>query len=184
VSVTRADIYTTFPEFDLSRSVDVDSVDTVGDILTTVASHGLVAGAIVQFTNVGGSLPGGLAAGISYYVLSTSLTLVDFKVSATFGGAAIDLTSSGSGQTSVVAINPKQDALIDAKLAEAQGQVDYSLFENAVNADTCTKYLTARFVALSPAGLNMKLSEKDGATIYDDTYYRLARAAAFGFRVP
>jgi len=76
------------------------------------------------------------------------------------------------------------DALVTAKLTEAKAQVDYSLFENTVNADTAVKYLTARLLALSPAGLNMKLSGRDGATIYDATYMRVLRAAAFGYRVP
>lgn len=184
MAVTRDQVYDTFPEFDLGRSVDLSAVDTGTDILSTAQPHGLVAGQVVKFANVGGALPGGLAVDTTYYVLASGLTSVDFQVSATFGGAAVNLTSAGSGVNSVLAYNPKQDALVDAKLAEAQGQVDYALFENVVNADTCTKYLTARLLALSPAGLNMKLSEKDGRTIYDDTYYRLARAAAFGFRVP
>lgn len=80
--------------------------------------------------------------------------------------------------------NAAQDALIAAKLAEAQGRVDYSLFEKEVNADTCVKYLCARMIALSPSGINMKLSAKDGSTIYDETYFTLRAAAAFGFRVP
>lgn len=81
-------------------------------------------------------------------------------------------------------LSPNIDVLVSAKLAEAQAQVDYSLFENSVNADSAVKYLTARLIALSPAGLNMKLSEKDGGTIYDATYMRLIRAAAAGYRVP
>src|SRR5258706_15784776 len=80
--------------------------------------------------------------------------------------------------------NAAQDALVDAKLAEAQGQVDYAIFETSVNADSCVKYLTARLIALSPAGLNMKLTEKDGSTVYDREYVKLARAASMGFRVP
>ncbi len=80
--------------------------------------------------------------------------------------------------------NDTQNALIAAKLAEAQGRVDYACFQTVGNADTCVKYLTARLIALSPTGLNMKLSAKDGSTIYDETYFTLRAAAAFGFRVP
>ncbi len=80
--------------------------------------------------------------------------------------------------------NDAQNALIAAKLAEAQGQVDYSCFQKEVNADSCVKYLCARLLALSPAGINMKLSAKDGSTIYDETYFTLRGAAAFGHRVP
>jgi hypothetical protein len=44
---------------------------------------------------VGNNLPGGASAGVTYYVVNASGTT--FKLSATPGGAAINLTSSGSG---------------------------------------------------------------------------------------
>lgn len=80
---------------------------------------------------------------------------------------------------------PAADALITAKLAEAVAQVDVSLFQNSVNADSAIKYLTAHLMALTPGGLNMKLvkaGEED--TLYYPTYKRLIRVAAFGYRVP
>lgn len=80
--------------------------------------------------------------------------------------------------------NAGQDAIVDAKLAEAKGQVDYAVFQNPVNADTCVKYLTAHMLALDPSAVNLRLVKKDGSTIYWQTYDRIARANSFGFRVP
>jgi len=64
------------------------------DVLT-VAGRTLEDGAAVVLSNSGGSLPGGLEARTVYYVRDVSGQT--FKVSATDGGSAIDLTSVGSG---------------------------------------------------------------------------------------
>ncbi len=81
--------------------------------------------------------------------------------------------------------NTDQDALVNAKLAEATAQVDTSIFQSSTNADSAIKYLTAHLIALSPAGLNMKLAKLGTQdTVYWPTYQRLARAASFGYRVP
>ncbi|WP_437992208.1 hypothetical protein [Sorangium sp. So ce145] len=70
-------------------SVD-DAVNNV-----TVTAHGWSADQPVRFTVVGGSLPGGLSAGAVVYVRNPLTNT--FEVSATAGGAAIDITSVGSG---------------------------------------------------------------------------------------
>jgi autotransporter-associated beta strand protein len=56
-----------------------------------LASHTFVSDAPVVFT---GTMPGGLTAGITYYVRDVADDT--FKVSTTPGGAAIDLTTAGS----------------------------------------------------------------------------------------
>ncbi len=184
MAVTLADIYDAFLEFDLSRKNLISAIDTTADTLTTPTTHGLVEGQVVRFVNNGGTPPAPLAVATDYYVIAAGLTSRAFSVSTSFGGSAVNLTAVGIGTTQVAAVNPDQDTLVATKLAIAQGAVDYEIFENPVNADSCVKYLTARLIALSPSGLNMKLSSKDGSTIYDDDYRRLAQAASFGYRVP
>jgi hypothetical protein len=68
----------------------------------TLAAHGMRAGHPVRFTNIGGSLPGGLAANTTYYVSATDLLAGSFKVSATNGGSVVDITSTGSGTNKVI----------------------------------------------------------------------------------
>jgi hypothetical protein len=51
----------------------------------------------VRATNYGGALPGGLAVDTDYYVVEASATGDTFKLSATAGGSAIDITSAGTG---------------------------------------------------------------------------------------
>ncbi len=78
-----------------------------------------------------------------------------------------------------------QLTLIGLKLAEAEGQVDRTVFQKAVNADTVVKYLTAHLLAISPSGIAARLSKDGKQSIYWDTFERLAQAATcLGFRVP
>ena len=63
--------------------------------LDPVAAHTLSNGNRVRFA--GTAVPGGLTEGVWYYVVSKATN--DFKVSATYGGSAIDLTTNGTAVT-------------------------------------------------------------------------------------
>jgi hypothetical protein len=65
--------------------------------LTATAPHGMLPGYRCQFEPGAGS-PAPFLTGVDYYVLTAGLTLTDFRLSATPGGAAIAPTS-GSGTT-------------------------------------------------------------------------------------
>lgn len=70
------------------REFQIDvSADTV-----SVPAHGYANGDMVVF--YGGTIPTGLTAGTIYYVVSAATNT--FKVAATAGGAAIDLTGTGA----------------------------------------------------------------------------------------
>lgn len=75
--------------------VDGD-VNTGTDTITDTA-HGLSDGTRVKFSNSGGALPGGITAGTIYYIISA--TDNTFKISTTFGGSAVDITSAAGGGT-------------------------------------------------------------------------------------
>lgn len=68
----------------------------------TATAHGFENGSIVQFTNSGGALPAGLSAATSYYIIDK--TTDTFKVSATEGGASVDITDAGTGTHTYAAI--------------------------------------------------------------------------------
>jgi len=66
------------------------------DVITTQAVHGFVANDTVEFEAAEGTaIPAGLTAGTVYYVISTGLTTTAFEVSATQGGAAVNITADG-----------------------------------------------------------------------------------------
>lgn len=60
------------------------------------ASHGLGADYPVKFTTTG-TLPTGITAGTTYYVLADSLSTNSFRISATPGGAPITTSATQSG---------------------------------------------------------------------------------------
>lgn len=68
---------------------------TAATDLVALTSHSLLANDRVRFAAT--TMPGGLTAGVWYYVVPSSNN--DFQVSATEDGAAIDITSAGSGVT-------------------------------------------------------------------------------------
>lgn len=77
------------------------TADSTTDALTSSA-HGFSNGTAVALRNSGGSAPGGLATGDALYAQATVYYVRDattntFKLSAVPGGAAIDLTSNGTG---------------------------------------------------------------------------------------
>lgn len=68
--------------------------------VVTWASHGLVEGSPVVFTNSGGALPTGITAGTTYYVSSTSLAAGSFRFSTSVANAAAGTNVATSGSQS------------------------------------------------------------------------------------
>lgn len=76
-------------------------------------------------------------------------------------------------------VDSEHDALIAAKLAEAEGRVDRAIF-TATNADSAVMALTAHLLACSPSGINARLAkDKKGEvqSLYLPNFKALARAA-------
>jgi hypothetical protein len=74
-----------------------DATDVTNNDIWSPA-HGLVANdRVLVWATIGAALPTGLAEDTGYFVISTGLTTDSFRVSATQGGAAIDITAIGDG---------------------------------------------------------------------------------------
>lgn len=74
---------------------------TIATDLVGLATHGFIAGDVVQFDTIVTTT--GLAVGTSYYVIAAGLTASVFSVSATAGGAAVNLaTNDGTASVSQV----------------------------------------------------------------------------------
>lgn len=96
----QADVYRFAPPAALQLPARLVSAVVTSTDLITLAGHGLADDDPIAFrAEGGGSLPTPLAAGTTYYAKVVSPDT--FQVAATAGGAAIDLTTSGS---SVVAV--------------------------------------------------------------------------------
>jgi hypothetical protein len=77
---------------------DLVTVDAASNLLTTPSAHRFVEGDLVRFTALG-AVGTGLATETDYYVIADGLTTTAFKVSATLGGAAVDVTVSYAAVT-------------------------------------------------------------------------------------
>ncbi len=93
-----------------NTSLGAVTVTIASPAVFSFTSHGLVAGDTIELTTTG-SLPTGLVASTTYYVISTGLTSNAFQVSATLNGSAVNTSGSQSGthtlvRTSPVAIGP------------------------------------------------------------------------------
>jgi hypothetical protein len=62
---------------------------------TFTGGTALPVGTPVVFSNSGGSLPGSITAGTTYYVVSTSSTVI--TIATTYGGAALTFSTTGTG---------------------------------------------------------------------------------------
>ena len=70
--------------------------------VVTWANHNLVANQPIRFTTTG-SLPSGVSAATTYYVLATGLTSGSFEFSPSAGGAAVNTSGTQSGTQTVTA---------------------------------------------------------------------------------
>lgn len=87
-------VYDNFVRADTLLGATITAVNTVTETLTTGAAHGFAAGGTLYGS---GSLPAPLVVGTAYYVIAAGLTATDFRLSATPGGAAINITGATTG---------------------------------------------------------------------------------------
>ncbi len=77
------------------RTIPTSGITTATDTIA-YTTHGLNAADVLVYNNGGGSSATGLTSGTTYYVISSGLTANAFKVSATDGGSAVDITGTGN----------------------------------------------------------------------------------------
>lgn len=93
---TYADVVPFLPAGGLPNPARSATGNASGDYIEC-EGHGLADSATIVFrAEVGGALPTGLTAGTTYYVKAVTGSTSRFQVSATAGGAAINLTTDGS----------------------------------------------------------------------------------------
>lgn len=117
--------------------IAVDSIDTGTEVITLASTHGWAANDRVFVSAA--TLPGGLSDSIGYYVKDPSGATL--KLSATSGGAAVNITSSGT----TVTLYPGVPLWVDAKnltwssgtsTADAAARVDNAMKFNSATAAT------------------------------------------------
>lgn len=112
------------------KNFGIADVDTVANDIE-ITSHGLKDGHLVIFTNTGGSLPGGIDADTYYYIINS--TTNTFQISASYGGSAISLTSTGSGNHTINRATVLKNLSNTSSLAEYVGDVSFDLDDLITN---------------------------------------------------
>jgi len=98
--VSRSTYANLWANFIKSINTFTVSIATPG-VITTPASHGLIAGDRVYFTTTG-ALPTGITPNTIYYVIATGLTSTQFQFSTTKGGSAVNTSGSQSGTHTLI----------------------------------------------------------------------------------
>ena len=86
--------------------------------VATLTAHGLIVNDSIKFSTTG-TLPTGITAGVTYYVIASGLTANTFQFSTTLGGAAVNTSGSQSGthtvtRTTPIAVSPNDPSLLTA----------------------------------------------------------------------
>lgn len=128
--VSVSDLYSDPNTLDIVFTVDA------GTNVFTSAGNYLADGDEVTVSNTGGALPAPLVAATSYFVRDKSGDT--FKLAATSGGAAIDITTNGTGTNSinvgkiVVDLYGTTQTLSSVTKADILGGANLSLFGNMI----------------------------------------------------
>ncbi len=91
----------------------VTGITIASPAVVTVTSHGFTANMGVVFGGAG-TLPTGLTAGTTYYVLSTGLAANTFQVSTSIGGTAVNTTGAFSAPITVLPSWPGSFGVVTA----------------------------------------------------------------------
>jgi hypothetical protein len=77
------------------RTIPTSGITTATETIA-YTTHGLSLADVLVYNNGGGTSATGLTSGTTYYVISSGLTANAFKVSATDGGSAVDISGTGN----------------------------------------------------------------------------------------
>ena len=86
--------------------------------------HNLLQNFLLNFNNVGGTLPTGISEGQNYYVLEDGLTALNCRISTVLNGAPVEVTGAGSGTNRAATVG-----LAKTTLRENYNYVDLTLFK-------------------------------------------------------
>lgn len=153
------------------------TADDATDVITS-ASHGLNDGDVI-YVRSGTTLPAGLTADTAYHVRDK--TTHTFKVSATAGGSAVDITTTGTGTHSWYSTFKLPDFRSRTPLGYSGGAaptLDFEFLDAAVN--TGTDVITVESNDTIKTGMALVLSNTGGtlpAGLAAQTYYAIRASA-------
>jgi hypothetical protein len=140
-------------------------------------NHRLRAGTPIQFST-NGTLPGGLTANTTYYVLSSGLTANSFRIGATAGGSAINTTGSQTGTHTATRTEATYQIVIVSDLATFCVEDDNISFVDLPEAANSATFIDNRWVY--GTALRFYWSSLNDATAVDALSYATPEARPDG----
>lgn len=143
-------------------------------VFTTGSDHGLLANYIIRFVSTG-TLPTGISATVSYYVIESGLTTTQFKVATSKNGNPIAVTLSGTGSLSFYSYG-----LARTTLRENYNYIDLTLWQAneyaSKSATASASYATGSYITLSSVlgiqtGMRANFSGTSFGSISNSTQY-------------
>lgn len=130
------------------------SANATTDVITCGDPHGLRAGDAVKF--ISGTMPGNITANTEYFVIASGLTELAFKVSATRGGSALDISSAGAS----VIYTPGEIEIARINVAAVAAGTNDPQADPVIYA---SEFGTRRFSVSDTYPLQLRLSDKAAA---------------------
>jgi len=166
---TRADVNGWIPPQAVRNPSRLLGSVAAGTDIISLDNHGLSDDDAVTFrAESGGTLPGGIVAGTTYYVLRQ--TDSTFKVSATEGGSAVDITSAGTNVVMVTELpwdNWIEQASNEIECTLPSAAVPLSSPYPAVVTDYCAGLVAERALVACGVGAPPGFSERMDRVRYE-----------------
>ena len=156
--------YTDYPDLlnviGVKYGLDGGEAFTVNDATNTIeiVAHGFANGKQMYFTSTG-TLPGGLSTNTRYYVINTSTN--NFQVALTPGGAAVDITSAGTGSHLLHSQFKVPDLRGSTLIGKGQKTFEFSFVDADVN--TTTDIITLDSNEVIRTGMTLEFTNAGGA---------------------
>jgi hypothetical protein len=135
IAVTNASVGTFTVGETIRASTGVTATTSVASpCVVGITNHGYTAGTAVMFT--GGTLPTGLVAGTTYYVLANSLTASTFQVAATPAGTPINTTGTDTPTHTCYKVYGTAGSVISAITLYPSGKYEIAPYNFAGSINT------------------------------------------------
>ena len=148
-----------------SLTIPTSGVTTATDTFA-YTTHGLTAGREVIYYNGGGTSATGLTSGTTYYVIASGLTANAFKVSATSGGSAVNITGTGNNAQYFETADSTPDTPVDTRMVDSAAKRNIMGVKKINPSDTC---LMVRRVDWETGTVYMAYT--DDADLSDEDFY-------------
>lgn len=146
------------------------AITTASPAVATWTNHRLSEDDAFQFTT-DGTLPTGIEANTTYYVLASGLTANDFTFSLTEGGAAINTTDGGSGTFTVTRTDASYQIAIVSDLATFVVEEDVIYFLDLPERAVAVTNLDNRFIYTTESGRSYFSELNDARNVSGLSYF-------------